>query len=205
MIHTEPEADQAHVKAPGGQKRGPKRKLKIADWFEAALAVMGIGGVHSVRVDRLANDLGVTKGSFYVLFESRESFLSQLLVYWRLVSATSAIEELASIDEAPLERLNRILQISLSDRAKNRARIEAGFRLWAYEDKHAAETMAEIDRQRLQYFQTVCELAGLPAKEAQGRAFLIYAYIISDAMLSANQYEVRERCRLFLMHGCDAA
>ncbi|KTE22782.1 hypothetical protein ATE67_02350 [Sphingopyxis sp. H050] len=184
-------------------KRGPKRKLDEDHWFEAALDAMAIGGVERVRIDRLAADLGVTKGSFYVLFRSREAFLDELLAHWRRISTLQVIAELSAINEPPLDRLARVFAISTSDRAKRRARIEAGFRLWAYDDLRASQTMREIDHHRLLYFQSVVAASGISADDARPRAFLIYSYLIGDAMLAAGQDDLREVCRAFLSTGSE--
>jgi AcrR family transcriptional regulator len=190
--------------ASSGVRPGPKRRLNELQWFDAALSAMAVGGVEAIRIDQLAAKLGVTKGSFYVLFKSREVFLEGLLDHWRRISTLQVIEELRAINESPIERLIRVFDISLTDRAKRRARIEAGFRLWAYDDARAAGTMREIDHHRLLYFQSVAEGAGLPAEAAKARAFLIYAYMISDAMLAGDQHEVRLQCRTFLSQGTKA-
>lgn len=52
------------------------------DWLKAARVALLKGGVEAVRVEKLARDLHVTKGSFYWHFKDREELLDLLLREW---------------------------------------------------------------------------------------------------------------------------
>jgi AcrR family transcriptional regulator len=56
--------------------------LGRSDWLRAARLALLRGGVEEVRVERLARDLRVTKGSFYWHFKDREELLDLLLREW---------------------------------------------------------------------------------------------------------------------------
>ena len=51
-------------------------------WMVAGLEALRKGGVAGVRVERLAADLGITKGSFYWHFRDRGGLLEALLEFW---------------------------------------------------------------------------------------------------------------------------
>jgi len=55
------------------------RDLGQDDWLRAARLALLRGGVEAVRVEKLARDLGVTKGSFYWHFKDRDELLELLL------------------------------------------------------------------------------------------------------------------------------
>jgi AcrR family transcriptional regulator len=59
-----------------------ERDLGKHDWLQAARLALLKGGVADVRVERLARDLHVTKGSFYWHFKDREELLELLLREW---------------------------------------------------------------------------------------------------------------------------
>jgi AcrR family transcriptional regulator len=48
-------------------------------WIEAGLKEIGQGGVERVRVEVLAERLGITKGGFYRRFKDRRALLDALL------------------------------------------------------------------------------------------------------------------------------
>jgi AcrR family transcriptional regulator len=52
------------------------------DWLKAARLGLLTGGVEAVRVEKLARNLRVTKGSFYWHFKDREELLEVLLREW---------------------------------------------------------------------------------------------------------------------------
>lgn len=56
--------------------------LSRSDWLKAARLALLQGGVDAVRVERLARNLQVTKGSFYWHFKDREQLLEALLREW---------------------------------------------------------------------------------------------------------------------------
>ena len=45
--------------------RGAGRRLAVDDWIQAGFALLADGGPNALRIDRLCERLGVTKGSFY--------------------------------------------------------------------------------------------------------------------------------------------
>ena len=59
-----------------------EKDLGRKEWLQAARLALLIGGVEEVRVERLARDLHVTKGSFYWHFKDREELLEVLLREW---------------------------------------------------------------------------------------------------------------------------
>jgi AcrR family transcriptional regulator len=58
------------------------KDLDNDDWLKAARVALLKGGVEAVRVEKLARDLHVTKGSFYWHFKDREELLDLLLREW---------------------------------------------------------------------------------------------------------------------------
>ena len=193
----------ATSQVPTARVRGPKRKISEEAWFDAAVELIAIGGVDAVRVEAMALKLGVTKGTFYVRFDSRDRFLDALLDHWRRVSTSLVISELNVIEETPLERLERVFTISTSEVARGRARVELALRSWAYYDERPARVLKEMDEHKLMYFQSVAAANGIPSAEAEVRAFLIYSYLISDAILPGDRDGIRARCRAFLASGTE--
>jgi AcrR family transcriptional regulator len=175
-------------------------RIDAASWIEAALTLLADGGIDAVRVEPLAQRLGVTKGAFYARYASRDALHAAMLDYWRQESTIAVLTQFQAIAESPEERLRRVLMLPFRrPDIKERARMEMGFRIWAYRDAAAAATMQEIDAYRLSYFRSVLEANGYTSEDAEARAFLIYAYIIADGTLPGNRTEsVRALCRRIL-------
>lgn len=78
--------------------------LSAADWEQEALRVIAEQGVTSVAVEPLARRMGITKGSFYWHFSSRESLLEQALLGWEEHDARNLTSSLGELD-GPRDRL----------------------------------------------------------------------------------------------------
>jgi len=63
-------------------RASPGARLAAEDWVNAAVRTMLRSGVDGVRVERLAKDLRVTKGSFYWHFRDRAALLDAVLEHW---------------------------------------------------------------------------------------------------------------------------
>jgi AcrR family transcriptional regulator len=59
-----------------------RAQLTPESWVEAATTVLVDQGIDHVRVDVLAGELGVTRGSFYWHFRDREDLLRRVLQAW---------------------------------------------------------------------------------------------------------------------------
>jgi AcrR family transcriptional regulator len=185
------------------QARRPRTRVSritASSWIETALALLAEGGIDAVRIEPIAEKLGVTKGAFYARYASRDALLDALLEHWRQESTVAVLTQFQAIAEPPEERLRRVLMLPFRrPDIKERARMEMGFRMWAYRDARAAATMEEIDSYRLHYFRSVLEANGFGPGEAEGRAFLIYAYVIADGTLPGDRSEsIRAICRNIL-------
>ncbi|HXD37565.1 MAG TPA: helix-turn-helix domain-containing protein, partial [Rhodanobacter sp.] len=59
-----------------------RNRLSAEDWELAALQLIAEQGVGALAVEALARRLGVTKGSFYWHFRTREALLQAALERW---------------------------------------------------------------------------------------------------------------------------
>jgi AcrR family transcriptional regulator len=78
------------------------------DWIDAAAAAFARGGLAAVRVEALARELGVTKGSFYWHFDDRAALLSAVIDRWEQQQTTAMIVE-SERGATPADRLRRLL------------------------------------------------------------------------------------------------
>lgn len=155
-------------------------RLDAETWIEAALDALAANGVEAVRVERLAKSLGVTKGSFYWHFKDRPALLEAMLQSWRQRATLAIIDRLEGSKGSPEDRLNQLLSLprGQQERPRRAADIEAAIRLWARLDDKAAGCIAEIDRLRLSYIQSLLTATGrFSADDVTSRAVLLYAYM----------------------------
>ena len=165
-----------------------RTNLTREDWIYAAQHVLVTSGVDAVRVDTLAKELKITRGSFYYHFKSRSELLEGILDNWRVRATEEVILHLRNAHSSPLQQLQRLLELPSHGRtAKDAAAIELGIRAWARRDKQARRAIDEVDSHRLNHIEGLLIQAGIPSHEAQDRAYLMYAYQISLSLLHKDE------------------
>jgi AcrR family transcriptional regulator len=151
-------------------------------WIEAAFGALVAGGVRAVRVESLARELGLTKGSFYHHFANRRALLDAMLAGWR-DQGTDAI--IAHVDTYPPSgRLRALLELSLS--AHSGDAIEGAVRAWAASDAAARAVVDDVDARRVRYVADLLTGMGLPHDEALRRSRVLYRVVIGDAFWRAS-------------------
>lgn len=158
--------------------------LDAAAWIEAAFDALAEGGVDAVRVDPLAKNLGVTRGSFYWHFADRAALHTAMLKEWRKRQSYQVGSRIESQTSVPDERLKRTLALpNSSPRAKRAASIELAIRLWARRDSEAAKAVKHIDRVRLNYYAKLYGDMGYTPANARKQAFVFYAALMAQAFI----------------------
>ncbi|HEU0061739.1 MAG TPA: TetR/AcrR family transcriptional regulator [Hyphomicrobiaceae bacterium] len=152
-------------------------------WVEAALAALAEGGIERVRVEVVAERLGVTKGGFYRRFKDRRALLDAMLETWRAGRIAVIQQQTALAGLSPRERLKALVQLYTERVSAQGMAIELAIRQWARADESAAAAAAGVDAARLQAVAELYRRLGLSADDAQGRAILFYAFIFGQSLL----------------------
>jgi AcrR family transcriptional regulator len=181
--------------APDEAARAP---LTRESWIDAATEVLVDQGIDHVRVDVLAGQLQVTRGSFYWHFRDREELLRAVLQAWHERATAQLTARLERAHDDPREQLRDVISLPFRGRAATRAaRIELAIRAWARRDLMARHAVDEADASRIGYISQLFSALGFPVIEARSRAFLLYAYVVAESQMatqgSAAQRQDRAR------------
>jgi AcrR family transcriptional regulator len=142
-------------------------------WLAAACEAFLESGIEAVKIQPLANRLGLSRTSFYWFFEDRDAVLQALLDDWdetntrRLVQASEAFAE--TIAEAAL---NLIAVFLPGGGFENK--LDLAIRGWAHQSDAVAATVNATDEVRLTALRAMFERFGYPADEADVRARTMY-------------------------------
>ena len=173
------------IPAPSPSTSAPSRgpRLSAADWAQAALDVIAEVGVSAVAVEPLARRLGVTKGSFYWHFPSRDALLQAALERWEEVEQQQVFGSLE--DEAdPRERLRRLFQL-VGHETKPHAIYSDLIK--ALEHPAVAPVIQRVSPRRLESLTASFRQAGLGRGESQNSARLTYASYVGFLQLRPHQ------------------
>ena len=142
---------------PPAPARAPR--LSAADWAQVALDVIAEQGVAAVAVEPLARRLGVTKGSFYWHFPSRDALLQAALERWEEVEQQQVFGSLEE-EPDPRERLRRLFQLVGHETRPHAIYSEL---LKALEHPAVAPVIQRVSQRRLEYLTASFRQAGLAA------------------------------------------
>ena len=175
-------------------KARTRRILTRDDWIDAAIDLLVSKSIDAVRVEALAKDLGITIGSFYHHFKDRNELLAGVLGKWH--ESTTAQVVRAYGDLTLEQAMHDILSLPFhGETARRAAMVEFAIRAWARRDEMARQAVREVDEQRLAYYAGALQQAGFNKTEAANKAFLVYSFQISQALLW-EVYDDKARKRL---------
>ena len=161
-------------------------RLSASDWAQAALDVIGEQGLAAVGVEPLARRLGVTKGSFYWHFPSREALLTAALEHWESVEQETVFGKLAAIPD-PRERLRALFQL-VAHEAKTH--IIYSELLKAMDHPAVQPVIVRVSERRLDYLTASFRQAGLSRVDAQHRARLLYSAYVGFLQLNLQLHQM---------------
>ena len=135
-------------------------------WLQAAMEVLAREGQAKLRVETLANDLGVTKGSFYHHFENREDFVRSLLAYWSSAFTDWVIGEVKGVDRPASEQLLKLMQ---TIQREGLDRYDNAFRSWAAQDPSVAKEVEKVDLARYEFVRLLFSEMGFEGQDLEDR------------------------------------
>ena len=157
-----------------------KARLSAEDWALAALDVIAEQGVAAVAVEPLARRLGVTKGSFYWHFPSREALLVAALERWETIEQETVFGQLEAISD-PRARLRRCSSWSRTSSSRTSSIASCSRRSTI---RWCSRCCSRVSQRRLDYLTASFRQAGLGRVDAQHRARLTYAAYVGFLQLS---------------------
>ncbi len=155
------------------------RRLSRQQWITGAFEALTAGGIDALRVEPLAEQLGVTKGSFYHHFKNRRELHLAMLAEWERLGTSQIIDE---VDEAQADPTSRLRALAVRTFASDPFSdgIETGIRAWAATDTEVAAAVARVDHRRIDYVVRLLRDAGMARAKAERRARLMYRALIGE-------------------------
>ncbi len=162
-------------------------RLSAEDWANAALDQIAEQGLSALAVESLARRIGVTKGSFYWHFPSREALLQSALERWEKIEQETVFGQLEAIAD-PRERLRALFRLVASE---VRSHIIYSELLKALDHPLVKPVIERVSKQRLDYLTASYRQAGMGRADAINRARLSYAAYVGFLQLSLQLHQPR--------------
>jgi AcrR family transcriptional regulator len=155
-----------------------------ASWIEEGLRALGAGGPDAVRIEKLAQTLGVTRGGFYWHFEGRSALLDEMLDAWERVVTDEVIERVEEEEGDSRAKLRRLFALAVSGREL--IQVEIAIREWARRDKSVARRLRRIDNRRMDYMRSLFRDICPDEDEVEVRCMLAFSLWIGDHFIAAD-------------------
>jgi len=166
-------------------------RLSRDDWALAALTEIGKLGHLAPSVEKLAQDLNVTKGSFYWHFKSREELVHAALTLWEKLATDDVIAELATVSH-PRRRLRGLLELIF--REPHHLAVEGAI-LAAVDDAKFGRHIRRVSKRRLDYVVAAYAESGMGKLQAEHWGMLTYSAFVGALhvmRMSASMHSAEE-------------
>jgi AcrR family transcriptional regulator len=154
-------------------------------WIEEGLRALAAGGPDAVRIEPLAQALGVTRGGFYWHFQDRRTLLDEMLDTWERATTEGVIERLESEGGDAMAKLRRLFALT-SSRA---LMTDLAVRDWARREPAVAQRLRRVDNRRMEYLRSLFGAAHQGQRdqeEVEARSLLAFSLLIGDHFIAAD-------------------
>jgi AcrR family transcriptional regulator len=153
-------------------------------WIEEGLRALAAGGPDAVRIEPLAQALGVTRGGFYWHFDDRRALLEEILDAWERVSVDEVIERVESEGGDARAKLRRLSALAAS--SEEPLRIDLAVRDWARREPTVAERLRRVDNRRMDYMRSLFAAFCPDEDEVEARCLVFYSLWIGNHFIAAD-------------------
>jgi AcrR family transcriptional regulator len=160
------------------QTRTPK-----SAWIDAGLRALAAGGPDAVRVDVIAQELGVTRGGFYWHFPNRKAFLEEMLNTWERRSTDETLERVEKEGGDARDKVRRAGMLTFSTELLP---IDLAVRDWARRDRSVAKRLRRVDNRRMDYLRTMIGTFVDDADDVEASGMLAFSLAIGSHFIAAD-------------------
>jgi AcrR family transcriptional regulator len=153
-------------------------------WIAAGLRALAAGGPDAVRIELLAQALGVTRGGFYWHFQDRRALLAEILDAWERTSVDEVIERVESDGGDARTRLRRLSAFAAS--SDEPLRTDLAVRDWARRERTVAERLRRVDNRRMGYLRALFGAFCPDADDVEARCMVFYSLWIGSHFIAAD-------------------
>ncbi|MFC9299646.1 TetR/AcrR family transcriptional regulator [Streptomyces sp. NPDC057011] len=165
-----------------GVTRTPRGK-----WIEEGLKALAAGGPEAVRIEPLAQALGVSKGGFYGYFDNRGALLTEMLDTWERGVTEAVIEQVESGGGDAKVKLERLFAIAASaDGPTTGVAADLAIRDWARRDDDVAERLRRADNRRMDYLRSLFRSFCPDEDDVEARCMLAFSLRIGYYFIAAD-------------------
>ncbi len=154
-----------------------------SSWITAGLLALAAGGPDAVRVESLAQAMGVTKGGFYWHFADRNELLVEMLDTWERRSTDEVIERVEREGGDPMTKAQRAGALTFGDGLRE---IDLAVRDWSRRDRAVAARLRRVDNRRMDYLRTQFATFCSDEDDLEARCMIAFSVAVGTHFIAAD-------------------
>jgi len=155
-------------------------------WIDEGLRALAAGGPDAVRVEALAQALGVSKGGFYWHFDDRGALLEEMLDEWERVMVDEAIERVEGGGGDARAKLHRLFELAGSRGLRHLLEVDLAVRDWSRRDKAVAKRLRRVDNRRMDYMRSLFGAFCSDEEEVESRCMVAFSLFVGSSFVAAD-------------------
>jgi AcrR family transcriptional regulator len=160
------------------------------NWIDEGLRALAAGGPDAVRIEPLANALGVTRGGFYWHFEDRRALLEEMLDTWERRSTDDVLQRVESEGGDARAKVRRAGMLTFSPELLP---VDLAVRDWSRREEAVAKRLRRVDNRRMEYLRSLISSFCDDADEVEARSMLAFSLAIGNHFIAADHGALSRR------------
>ena len=156
-------------------------------WIDEGLRALAAGGPDAVRIESLAQALGVTKGGFYWHFDDRRALLEEMLDTWEREVTEAVIERVEGQGGDAKAKLRRLYALAASgDGLRTDIATDLAVRDWSRREQTVADRLRRVDNRRMAYLRSLYGAFCPDEDDVEARCMLAFSLFIGNHFIAAD-------------------
>jgi len=160
----------------------PPTRTPRGAWIQEGLRALARGGPDAVRIEPLAQALGVTRGGFYWHFDDRGALLEEMLETWEQATTDEVIERVEREGGDATAKLRRLFALGSSGVVA----VDLAVRDWSRREQSVAERLRRIDNRRMDYLRSLFGAICPDSDDVEARCMLFYSLLVGIHFIAAD-------------------
>ncbi len=152
-------------------------------WISEGLRALAAGGPDAVRIEPLAQALGVSRGGFYWHFEDRRALLKEMLDAWERRTTDEVLER---VEREGGDNRTKVRRAGMLTFSRELLPIDLAVRDWSRRDKSVAKRLRRVDNRRMEYLRSLIGTFCIDADEIEARSMLAFSLAIGNHFIAAD-------------------
>jgi AcrR family transcriptional regulator len=162
----------------------PPTRTPPSRWIDEGLRALAAGGPDAVRIEPLAQALGVTRGGFYWHFEDRQALLGEMLDRWERMSIDEVIDRIEREGGEARARLRRLFALAAT--SGELLKIDLAIRDWSRREPAVTERLRRVDNRRMTYLRSLFAAFCADDDEVEARCTIVMALFVGSHFIAAD-------------------